>query len=64
MRKLPEGVEYHVRSGEEGNFAFYLNGTTREVTLSGVKGRDLVTDTEIEDSLTLPGYGVAVVHFV
>ncbi len=64
MRKLPEGVEYHVRSGEEGNFAFYLNCTTREVTLSGVKGRDLVTDREIEDSLTLPGYGVAVVHFV
>ena len=62
VRMLPEGVECHVRSGESGSYAFYLNGTSRSVNVSGVKGKDLVTDVEIEDVLMLPAYGVAVVH--
>lgn len=62
VRMLPEGVECHVRSGESGSYAFYLNGTSRPVNVSGVKGKDLVTDVEIEDVLMLPAYGVAVVH--
>lgn len=61
-RKLPEGVECHVRSGESGNYAFYLNSTPEQVSVSGVTGRELVTDVNVEGVLTLPAYGVAVVH--
>lgn len=62
IRKMPEGVECHVRSGESGSYAFFLNKTGEAVAVSGVSGRDLVTEAEIEDVLTLPGFGVAVVH--
>lgn len=62
VRKLPEGVECHVRSGESGNYAFYLNSTPEQVSVSGVAGRELVTDAEVEGVLTLPAFGVAVVH--
>ena len=62
VRKLPEGVECHVRSGESGNYAFYLNSTSEQVSVSGVAGRELVADAEVEGVLTLPAFGVAVVH--
>lgn len=62
VRKLPEGVECHVRSGGEGSYEFYLNWTKEAVTIPGVKGRDIVTDTEIKDGLELEAYGVAVVR--
>ncbi len=62
VRKLPEGVECHVRSGESGNYAFYLNSTSEQVSVSGVAGRELVTDAEVGGVLTLPAFGVAVVH--
>ena len=62
VRKLPEGVECHERSGESGNYAFYLNSTSEQVSVSGVAGRELVTDAEVEGVLTLPAFGVAVVH--
>ncbi len=64
VRKLPQGVEYHVRSGEEGRYEFYLNCTTEEQTVSDVNGKDLVTDTQITGTLALQGYGVAVVKIV
>ncbi|MCD7807469.1 MAG: beta-galactosidase trimerization domain-containing protein, partial [Lachnospiraceae bacterium] len=59
--RKPETVEYHLRAGEEGSYAFYLNHSTEEVTVEDVHGWDLLTDEEIEGTLTLPGYGVAVV---
>ena len=62
VRRLPEGVECHERTGETGRFFFYLNNTTETVTVSGVEGRDLVTDREVKGELVLPGYGVAVVQ--
>lgn len=62
VRKLAEGVECHVRSGEEGTYEFYLNWNKEERAISGVKGRDMVTGTEIADTLTLPGYGIAVIR--
>ena len=61
VRKLPEGVEYHVRTGEEGSFEFYLNCNTEPVKISGVNGLDMVTDLEVKEEITLPGYGVAVI---
>ena len=64
VRKLAEGVECHVRSGEEGVYEFYLNWNKEEMAVSGVKGRDMVTGADITDTLTLPGYGIAVVNLL
>lgn len=60
-RKLPEGVEYHVRSGEEGTYAFYLNYTLGAVSIEGVRGTELLGGEEISGSLGLEPYGAAVV---
>lgn len=60
MRKLPEGVEFHARCGEEGTYEFYLNCSTENVAVEGVCGTDLETGERIEGKLTLPGYGVTV----
>ena len=57
-------MECHVRSGEEGVYEFYLNWNKEEMAVSGVKGRDMVTGAEITDTLTLPGYGIAVVNLL
>jgi len=62
VKELPEGVEYHSRSGEEGNYEFYLNCNTESVHISGVHGRDMVTGAEVQDVLTLTKYGVAVIR--
>lgn len=62
VRRLPAGVECHVRKGQEGRYEFYLNWTNDTAAISGVKGRDMVADREIEDVLELPAYGVAVVY--
>ena len=62
VRKLPQGVECHVRSGEEGRYEFYMNWTEAPVTIPGVTGKDLITGAEITDALTLPKYGTAVIH--
>lgn len=61
-RKLPDGVEYHIRSGEEGTYAFYFNCTPEPMTIDAERGQDLVTGGETEGELTLSGYGVAVVR--
>lgn len=61
-RLLPEGVEYHARSGEEGVYEFYLNCTGEPAAVSGVNGFDLVSETEVRDTLNLPGCGAAVVR--
>jgi len=60
VKKLPDGVECHVRTGEEGAYMFYLNGNAGEVKIDGAEGVDMLTGAKIQGSLTLPGYGVAV----
>ncbi|WP_331490838.1 beta-galactosidase [uncultured Acetatifactor sp.] len=62
VRKLPEGVECHARSGEEGRYEFYMNWTEAPVSITGVTGKDLITGAEITDTLDLPKYGTAVIH--
>ncbi len=62
IKKLPEGIEYHVRSGESGNYEFYLNCTKEPVTIPDVNGLDLITGSPAAGSLTLSGYEAAVVH--
>ena len=61
VKRLPEGVEYHIRTGEEGAYEFYLNCTPEPVLVEDVRGVDLVTGDAVEGSLGLSGYGVAVV---
>ena len=62
VRKLPRGVECHVRSGEEGVYEFYLNWTKESVTIPGVKGTDILSGGTLDGSLELSEYGVAVVR--
>ena len=59
--KLPTGVEKHSRYTEEFRYDFYLNCDTKPVTIPNTKGVDILTNTSIEDTLTLDGYGVAVI---
>ena len=62
VRKLPEGVECHVRTGVEGVYEFYLNWTKEAVTVPGVKGTDILSGETLDGSLELSEYGVAVVR--
>ena len=62
VRKLPQGVERHVRSGEEGVYEFYLNWTKEAVAVPGVKGTDILSGEALDGNLELPAYGVAVVR--
>ncbi len=61
-KKLPEGVEYHVRIGEEGTYEFYLNCTRELVAVENVSGLDMITGARIQGMLNLQEYGVAVVR--
>lgn len=60
VKKLPEGIEYHQRTGEEGSYDFYLNCTTEPVTIPDVGGVNLETGESLSGKLELPAYGVAV----
>lgn len=62
VKRLPDGVEYHVRVGEEGTYEFYFNCNTQPVTLEGVKGINPETGEAVDGVLTLPGYGTAVIR--
>ena len=62
VKELPEGVEYHLRSGEQADFAFYLNRTDQMVKIPDVRGVDLVTDARLDGDLILPAFGVAVIR--
>ena len=61
-QNLPEGVEYHTRTGEEGNYAFYLNYAPTPAQIENIYGTDLLTDTPLNGSLTLEAHGTAVIR--
>ena len=61
-KELPEGVEYHVRYGAQKTFEFYLNASGKQITLSGVFGRELLEEKEISGELTLEPCAVAVIE--
>ncbi|MDE6700395.1 MAG: beta-galactosidase [Acetatifactor sp.] len=61
MRQLPEGVECHVRAGEDRQYEFYLNMTDRETALSDVQGENLLTGEMLQGTLNLEPYGAAVI---
>lgn len=60
-KELPEGVEFHVRRGEEGVYEFYLNHSAQAVEVRGAEGMDVLSGKKMEDVLVLDGYGVAVI---
>jgi len=60
-KALDENIEYHVRSGEEGTYEFYLNLSKEPVTQENVQGFNLVTEENVTGTLCLEGYGVAVI---
>ena len=58
---MPPLVEYHEREADGQVYGFYLNLSDKENCIADVKGFDLVTQTAVDGTLTLKGYGVAVV---
>lgn len=62
VKRLPEGVEYHVRSGEESVYGFYLNYGPEPACVQEVNGLELLSGKELSGTLALEGYGAAVVR--
>lgn len=60
-KELNDGVEYHCRTGEEGQYEFYLNHSAKPATINGVTGVNILTREKIEGVLNLEGYGVGVI---
>ncbi|MCH5274950.1 MAG: beta-galactosidase [Lachnospiraceae bacterium] len=58
---LPENIEFHVRSYEEGRYEFYLNMSMEQGAVYGVSGKNLLTGETVDGQLFLDGYGVAVI---
>ncbi len=60
VKDLPEGVEYHRRSGDDAVFDFYLNYTTEPVTVETEPGVDLISGRSVSGQVKLEGLGVMV----
>ena len=54
-KNLPEGVEYHRRTGENTAYDFYLNYNSEAVTLNGIKGINMLTGKPVEGDIKLEG---------
>lgn len=61
VKKLPEGVEYHKRQGEDRAYEFYLNHSQEEAVIENVTGINLLTGEKINGTLSVAAYDVAVV---
>lgn len=62
VKKLPENVEYHVRSAGEEVYEFYLNCSEQPVVVPDIFGTEMQTGAELRGTFALPGYGGAVVR--
>lgn len=62
VKKLPQGVEYHVRGAENEVYEFYLNSTMQTVVLEGAAGFEMLEGKTLEGELALKPCGVAVVR--
>lgn len=61
-RILPEGIEYHKRVSDEGEFEFYMNMTQASVSIDGVCGTDMLSGSKIDGKVTIPPMDVIVVE--
>lgn len=59
--KMPPQILYHERSADGERYGFYLNLADNETEVKNVHGFDLVSGKEIDGTLKLANYGVAVV---
>lgn len=59
---LPDGIECHHRQAEGTLFTFYLNTCDYTQSLSAVYGYDLFSQQEIEGTLSLAPYEVAIIR--
>ena len=62
MHKLPDGVCYHERVGEEGTYAFYLNCNTEPVKVETACGYEMLTGCEVSGEMELTAYDVKVIR--
>lgn len=60
---LPEGVECHVRLGEEKRYAFYLNWSGETKMIEGVNGINLCTGDVVTGTLRLEALNGGVIQF-
>lgn len=61
-KELPENIEYHKRTGDEGTYEFYLNFSDKAQVLENVHGTDLVSGAKLEGKAEIQGYNVLVVR--
>lgn len=59
-KRMPLGVECHTRQADGKTYTFYLNCSEQEQSVSDVHGYDLITEKQIDGTLALPKYGVAI----
>lgn len=62
VKRLEEGVEYHVRVADDVVYEFYLNTTRETKTVEDVIGKELLTEEAMNGRLELKPYGVAVIE--
>jgi beta-galactosidase len=63
ISNVPTGVEILERRNENGSWIFFLNHSAEKVTVSLPRnGIDLLTDTDVKDSIELEPGGVAVLQ--
>lgn len=55
MKEIPEGVEYHLRQGDEQDFAFFMNYNKEAVELQVPEGTDLLTGEAVSGTVVLDG---------
>ncbi len=58
---MPPMIDYHEREADGEIYRFYLNLSDKENCVADVNGYDLISEKEICGTLTLGGYGAAVV---
>ena len=61
VKDLPGEVEYHQRQGEDTIYEFYLNHGKEKSVIKNVTGRNLLTGDDINGTLSLAAYDVAVI---
>jgi len=61
-KAIPEGVEYHVRYGENNYYEFYLNMNETAVELTDVNGYELISGAQLGGAVTLEKWQTAVVR--
>jgi beta-galactosidase len=63
-KMLPQGVEYHKRTGENNTFEFYLNYNTESVILQNIHGKDILTGEHLDGEVRLQGYQVIILKMI